>query len=234
MATNLVLGGVLFQSFELPERIDWGGAQRLALHRLPGGGRVIDAMGRDDGRITWSGVFSGPDAGDRARLIDLMRAAGNVLPLSWDSFFYSAVIDSFRAEYAQLNWIPYRISCTVLRDEAQSVVTAALSLGTAALSDLAAAGGAGVDVSAATAAVGATGATIRGSTAYGAAVLAVGDVAASLDSAVSGGEAALVAADVASSAGLEQAAAICGQLAGLVAARGFVERVSVNLANAST
>lgn len=233
MATSLVLGGVVFDSFELPERIVWGGAQCLTVHRLPGGARVIDAMGRDDGRITWSGVFSGPSAGDRARLVDLMRATGDVLVLSWDSFFYSVVIDGFRAEFAQLNWIPYRISCTVLRDEVAALATAALSLGVSVLGDLAAAGG-GAGLSTATVAMQAVGATTRGSAAYGAAMLAVGSAATALAAGVAGGEAALVAVDVSSASGLGAAVAVCGQLAGSVAAQGYVRRASINLANAST
>src|SRR5437660_207843 len=108
MSTSLLLGTVLFQEFELPEKISWGGAQRLVVHRLPGGGRVIDTLGRDDAEIAWSGVFSGPDASARARLIDLMRADGSVWPLTWDSFFYSAIVGKFAADFARPNWIPYR------------------------------------------------------------------------------------------------------------------------------
>jgi hypothetical protein len=85
----LLFGPVLFQDFELPASITWGGAHSLAIHRLPGGARIIDAMGRDDADITWSGIFSGEDASFRARALDLMRAEGSVWPLTWDSFFYS-------------------------------------------------------------------------------------------------------------------------------------------------
>ena len=41
---TLLLGSVQFADFELPTSITWGGAQSLAVHRLPGGVRVIDAM----------------------------------------------------------------------------------------------------------------------------------------------------------------------------------------------
>ena len=43
MSSYLLLGPVLFQDFELPERISWGGKQRLTVHRLPGGTRVTVA-----------------------------------------------------------------------------------------------------------------------------------------------------------------------------------------------
>ncbi len=236
MATYLTLGAVLFQSFELPERIGWGGAQRLAVHRLPGGGRVIDAMGRDDAPITWYGVFSGPGAGERARMLDLMRADGAVWPLSWDRFFYSVVIAEFRAEYTLANWIPYRITCTVLRDEAEALVEAAASLAADVLGDLTAAAGvgSGVDFSGALGALGAPDAMTLGSAAYGAGVSAVSGAAAQLTAGMTAAEAGLVAAVPDQVAGLGQAAVACGQLAALTQARGFVQRVQVNLQNAST
>ena len=234
MATNLLLGAVVFQSFELPERIGWGGSQRLTVHRLPGGARVIDAMGRDDAQIIWSGVFSGPDAGDRARLVDVMRAQGAVWPLTWDSFFYSAVISEFRAEYARVNWIPYRIACTVLRDEAQAVLGAAASLAADALGDIGAAAGGGVDMSAALTALAVPGAATQGTAAYGSAVVAVGAASAQIDAGVMTGETALAATTLDSAAGLGQAVGVCGNLAALTAARGYVQRTQVNLQNAST
>ncbi len=134
---HLLLGPILFQDFELPGSITWGGAQSLTVHRLPGGTRVIDAMGRDDAEITWSGIFSGPDAGLRARALDLMRADGALWPLTWDSFFYSVVIARFDADQRRPNWIPYRLSCTVLRDEAAALLQATISIVTSTAQDLA-------------------------------------------------------------------------------------------------
>jgi hypothetical protein len=236
MATNLLLGAVLFQSFELPARIRWGGAQRLKVHRLPGGARVIDAMGRDDAQITWSGVFSGPGAGDRARLLDVMRAGGAVWPLSWDSFFYSAVIAEFRADYARVNWIPYRIACTVLRDETAALLNGAASLAADALADLslAASAGSSVDFSGALAAMAVPEAETVGTAAYGAAVVSVSGAAAQIAAGVSAGEAALAVTSLGDAVGLGQAGAVCGNLAALTNARGYVMRTQANLQNAST
>lgn len=55
MAGGLVLGPVVFQAFEVPERIRFGGKQRVAVHELFGGGRVVDAVGAEEGPIEWSG-----------------------------------------------------------------------------------------------------------------------------------------------------------------------------------
>jgi len=236
MSSFLLLGPVLFQHFELPERIAWGGAQRLAVHRLPGGVRVIDAMGRDDRDIAWSGVFSAGDAGLRARAIDLMRAQGWAWPLLWDAFFYSVVISRFDADYSRSNWIPYRITCTVLRDEAEALVETAASLGADALADLASADGmgSGIDFSAAIAAFGVDGATTRGSAAYGNAVGALSSSSGQIDSAMTAQEVSLNAAAPDTAAGLTQATSSAGDLAALSGARGYLRRALVNLQNAST
>ncbi len=236
MSSFLLLGPMLFQDFELPERITWGGAQLLSVHRLPGGVRVIDAMGRDDAEISWSGVFSGGSAGVRARAIDLMRAQGVVWPLVWDAFFYSVVVARFEADYAHANWIPYRIACTVLRDEAEALVEVAVSLAADALNDLASADGmgSGIDFSAPLAALGATDATTRGSAAYGGAVSSLSNASAQINASMATQEATLNAATPDNEAGLTQATSAAGSLASLAGASGYVQRALVNLQSAGT
>jgi len=135
--TTLLLGPIQFQNFELPAAISWGGAQQLTVHQLPGGTRVIDAMGRDDADITWSGIFSGENAALRAQSLDLMRGDGALWPLTWNSFFYSVVIARFEADQRRPNWIPYRIVCKVLRDETAALVDAAISAVAQSAADLA-------------------------------------------------------------------------------------------------
>lgn len=130
----LTLGPITFDAYELPERLAFGGRQRIATHQLPDGTRVLDVLGRDDGPLRWSGFFSGPDAPARARALDLMRAEGLVWPLSWDAFCYLVVIDRLLLGFERPNWVGYRISCTVLADQssgaavapADAAVTAAL------------------------------------------------------------------------------------------------------------
>jgi len=236
MSSYLLLGPVLFQDFELPERISWGGKQRLTVHQLPGGTRVIDALGRDDREITWSGVFSGGGAGARARLIDLMRADGSVWPLTWEAFFYSVVIGGFDADFSHSNWIPYRITCTVLRDEAEAVVLAVASLTADAFSDLTSAGGlgSGIDFSSPLNALAAPGATTLGSGAYGTALGSLSGASAQIDSSMTTQEGVLNTASPDTAAGLTQATGSAGTLAALAGARGYVQRALGNLQNAST
>ena len=225
MANTLLLGPVAFQSFELPPRIGFGGAQRLAIHRLPGGARVIDAMGPDDAPIAWAGTFSGSDAADRARALDLLRSEGAVLPLAWDAFAYLVVIAGFEASYERTNWVPYRIACAVLADQTQPAPPLTPPLAAVIAADLGAAVAIGTTTAAA--ALAAPGATTLGTDAYASAVAAVGAAQGQAGAGVSSAGAALMAA-----ADPVSAAAAGGQLAQFADAQGFLSRAAANLANA--
>ncbi len=224
---RLTLGPVCFTGFEVPEQVAFGGAQRLAVHELPGGARVVDAMGRQDAQITWSGAFSGPDAADRARVLDALRVAGLPLPLSWDAFFYTVVIAELRAEYSTPWWIPFRLTCTVVQDKAAELVAVVASLATSLAGDLAQAG-AFTDVSVATTALGVDGATTPNTAGYAGATGALQQVRGGLDAQVDASGAGLGATDLAS------VVSSAGTLAQASAARDYVGRAQVNLANAGT
>lgn len=118
---NIVsLGDVDLAGFEIPEKITVGGQQQMTVHKLTGGERVIDMMGRDDKSMDWSGYLQGHDAVARAQQLDQMRVDGDVQSLMWATYDFSVVIASFECDYQQGGfWLPYRISCTVLRDEAK-------------------------------------------------------------------------------------------------------------------
>ena len=117
MAGAPVLGPVAFQGFEVPERISLGGKQQLAVHNLPGGGRVVDALGPEEAPMRWSGTFSGPDAAERVRTLERLRRSGATLPLSWDGWRFTVVIQEFGAETTSPWWIPYHIQLCVLPDD---------------------------------------------------------------------------------------------------------------------
>lgn len=113
---GLVLGPVLFQAFEVPAWVRFGGRQRLAVHVLPGGGRVVDAMGADDRDLSWSGAISGTDASIRAQALDELRRSGLPLLCAWGSWAYQVVIAEFEAQAAGPWWVPYRLRLLVLYD----------------------------------------------------------------------------------------------------------------------
>ena len=123
--TVLTLGDFEFARYEIPEKIPFGGEQRLVVHELVGGVRVIDAMGRADAPLEWSGLFQGENALARARYLDGLRVAGQSLILTWDEFMFEVLVASFRADYQRFYQIPYRISCTVVKDLSNPVTSIA-------------------------------------------------------------------------------------------------------------
>jgi hypothetical protein len=114
MTTTLVLGSVTFSTFEIPERISFGGKQKLVVHTMPGGGRIVDAMGQDDAPIRWSGVFSGANAAERVRTLERFRQGGAQLQLSWDAWLFQVIVQEFEADFENTSWIPYKIELCVL------------------------------------------------------------------------------------------------------------------------
>ena len=107
----------------------FGGGQQIAEHKLPGGKRIIDVMGRDDAPIEWSGLFTGPEATDRAKVLDGYRIAGKPLTLSWWEFNYTVVVTQFTATFERWYHVPYRIVCEVVSDNV-SITTADMSVAT--------------------------------------------------------------------------------------------------------
>ena len=126
--TVLTLGDFAFSRAEVPEKIAIGGSQHLVQHDLVGGARIVDAMGRNDVPLEWSGLFLGSSALDRARYLDRLRVVGNPLELIWDQLAYTVVIDSFTADFERYYQLPYRIRCVVVQDRT-SPVTAIVSAG---------------------------------------------------------------------------------------------------------
>lgn len=112
----LILDTIVFADFEIPERINWGGTQKIVSHLLPGGERVFDIMGRDEEPIAWSGIFLGRQAIPDAIALDVLRSRGKVVQLNWGTLSYTVVVESFSAEYRLKFHIPYKISCKILRD----------------------------------------------------------------------------------------------------------------------
>ncbi len=125
--TTLKLGDMEFFGFGVPEKIPGGGDHMVAVHQLPGGVRVVDAMGADDGELKWSGIFfgnSGTAATDQAQFLDNLRKTGKQVTLTWDIYTYSVLVSSLRWDFERHFQIPYEITCTVIEDQTQPVTTA--------------------------------------------------------------------------------------------------------------
>ena len=112
----VVLGGYVFQDFEIPEEINWGGKQQLKIHDMVGGSRTVDAMGPSPIDISWKGRFRGSNAISNARMIDAMRASGAQVELQWLGLIYMVVIESFEPRTEKYYEVPYTIKCVVVDD----------------------------------------------------------------------------------------------------------------------
>ena len=218
----LTLGGLELDGFEVPASVRFGGAQRAAVHKLLGGARVIDTMGRDDSALSWSGILSGADASDRARTLDALRVAGGVLALAWDAFCYDVVITQLDLEYRNPWWITYSIECTVLSDLAQSVVTFTPDVAGAVIADVTSAA-AFVNLAGVLAAASVTGALLPGASGIAPVIAGLTAAQAAFGPGLNGAEASLAATSVPTLVGA------CGALAQLSTAQGFVGRALANL-----
>lgn len=136
----LTLGGFTFQNFAVPEFIRAGGPQRVNVHRMIGGGRQIDILGRDDDAVSWGGQFISATAEADCLTVDAMRIAGNVYQLTYGNVQYPVVITKFTYDYRRTNWVEYKIECTIVIN-APNAAPAGGAVAPAA--DLGAAGNAG-------------------------------------------------------------------------------------------
>lgn len=254
MAVVLTLGPLLFDGMEVPESINVGGKQMLVVHKLIGGDRSIQAMGRDDDDIKWSGRFRGSAAETRTRLTDFLRVQGQPLVLAWSSFRYLVMVE-FKADFRQQYEIPYSISCTVVSDLTSPIITAFLGIDAAILSDLNQAiqvgaglnlpgittaisgistatatvqtfqGASSTDISAVMSAIGQAKAVITGQTdTQNLVVAAAGSVAG----ATAGQDPVVIASN------LTNQASAFGQLAQLYQLKALVGRMGVNIMNAGS
>lgn len=224
-ATRLVLGPVAFRDFEVPERIAFGGTQKLAIHELPGGGRVIDAMGAQNADLVWSGIFSGADAAERVRLLDGMRLSAAEAPLSWDVFAYTVIIERLEADYVSPWWIPYHLTCKIVQDPVADLIALGATLVSQVVSDLAVAA-TSVDLGAAQSAVAAPGVEVQGSAANIAATSAVSSAQQTIKTQMDAVGQAL------DDGSLGDSISACGTLAGLGVARGYAGRAAATLSTA--
>lgn len=109
-ATPVTLGDLVLSGPEVPDTLVMGGRQLLVIHRLLGGGRVIDAVGNDPARLVLSGRFIGPLATRRARRVEAMRQAARVLSFNVADLSADVWIAEFSWAYQARGTIcPYRL-----------------------------------------------------------------------------------------------------------------------------
>jgi hypothetical protein len=241
-AGPVVLGSFAFQDFEVPESITLPVRQAVAVHRLIGGERVLDAMGADYGDVAWAGVMLGGGAQARAQSLKALADAGQAVALTWGTWNFTVLPHwiSLREGYQR---IVYAIRCTVIRDDSAAPDQLALDLGASLAGDIGAAiAGGGGSVAGALANVQATlqliGPILPGSAAVRAAwnavsgaqgVVASAQAAAAAQVAGVGGRAAGLSTPVSTMTDLASAATQTGQLAQAATAGAYLGRMAANL-----
>jgi len=243
--TDIILGGIPFYGHAVPNKINFGGKQKVTTQTLIGGQRVVDAMGAEPDDIKWSGRFRGADAIDNAVALDQMRKSGAAVPLTWFGFYFTVVVTSFTAETEKFYEVPYNITCLVVDDPSNALEAVLSSLDSLVGGDLTSATNAGVALGAAASAAltnlgtavtnagpltGATTATLQTlSTAASTASTALTGAATAADPALDTSEPDGADPSVAA-AWLSNTAAAMVTQASTVQTAAYVTRIGVNLA----
>ncbi len=125
----VILGSVTLEGHEAPARIAIGGKQAFTMHKLPGGGRIIDAMGPDENSVAWRGLFVGPNAATRVRLLNAMRTSGVAVDLSFGDYQFSVFVVGFEYSYQDRGAvIAYRIQTEIVPDGTASPIATPTTL----------------------------------------------------------------------------------------------------------
>jgi len=125
--TVVTLGGYTFSSWGVPEHISGGGKQRLAVHRLIGGARVIDVMGWDAGQIQFSGRLRGAGADIDIRLLETLARSGVPAIFSYWTNRYQVLVASLTWQFERYYEITYKIVLEVLADLTQDAFDSIVS-----------------------------------------------------------------------------------------------------------
>ncbi|WP_217548795.1 hypothetical protein [Pantoea sp. GbtcB22] len=125
--TRLVLGDFEFLDFEVPERLTLPGRQKAVLHQMIGGKRVIDVLGVEYDPLTWSGIITGSQSGDRVKALERMRDAGEQLTLTLDDYSFTVVITSFTPVYEFIYRRPFTIEVAIVANNASPLKVDALT-----------------------------------------------------------------------------------------------------------
>jgi hypothetical protein len=118
------IGPITLNDFEVPQSVTFGGRYRLAVHKSAYGTRVIENLGPDESDIQFQGIFSGPQAEDRARALNEVRLSGNPIWLSWNSFKYRVIISRLSLTYRNPSWILYKSTCVIIHQPGAAALQA--------------------------------------------------------------------------------------------------------------
>ena len=233
------VGPVGLKDFEVPNAVSFGGQQRVSVHRLFGGSRVVQSLGAESNTICFEGAFTGADADARFRTVDSLRLSGEPVWLSWGNFRHAVIVQMLHAQYRSPWCIQFRINCIAATElvESQSPLTMLAELLASDLQNAAAGATlAGFSIGAVQSALAARQTLISGTSdranAIGAVTCALtgkNQTILTASTFAASPEGLSDTPPTAASAFLARIAA-CGSLAGSVATRGYLARIGTNLA----
>ena len=116
MATDvLILGGLVFDDWSTPNKIPFGGKHSAAVHKLPGGSRVVDTLGPDEMDIAFTGMIWGDSAAATASGINSLRQSGQPVPLMFTGQFYQVILIDAVVHWERFpQYATYSISCLIV------------------------------------------------------------------------------------------------------------------------
>lgn len=120
----LILGDIVFGYIEIPDHFNFGGDQMLSVQQLVGGRRVVNSLGPTEHDISWSGMFFGGTATERALALDYLRKKGDIITFNFGTFLYDVIIKSYSAKFERFYQIPYSITLQVVKNNSLPVPVA--------------------------------------------------------------------------------------------------------------
>lgn len=110
------LGEILFNGTEVPQVINGGGFQKMAVHENIGGKRTVDTLGKSDSDISFNGLFRGIISLERVKYLDTLRINGKKVSFAYSFFNYTVIVKSFTWQMRMAYEVSYNISLTVVED----------------------------------------------------------------------------------------------------------------------
>ncbi|GAN55272.1 hypothetical protein [Tanticharoenia sakaeratensis] len=111
VSSPVSLDNFTLTGMEVPSVLRVGGQQRLIVHQLPGGDRLIDSAGGDPNRIEMAGTFTGQNALARAQTLQKLYQRGKPIRFIAAAVSTQAFIFDYAYDYtAKGAVIPYRLT----------------------------------------------------------------------------------------------------------------------------
>lgn len=245
--TPVVIGPLVLAGAEVPSVFERGETMQPVIHRLIGGGRVVQLMGRDTRPRELRGLLLGPNAIARALALEAVHDAGEPVLLAIGAWVELVVVTALTVDYtAQGSVIAYRLRAEVAPPVASVVPDSLVALVQSAISDLgiaaAAVGGGGRPLAGAAALIGNASSGLASAVPVlpgsAAPTFDQAPIASALGGSIASAGAALASAVganglVGSAGSLTAATAAAGTLAIGVQAAGYVNRAAATIGGLS-